>query len=339
VGATAEELLPVLEAFRAPGVSFLTPYAPAPIDEKTPIDVSHEALIRCWRRISAKENGWLQKEFREGLGWRTLLFQADSFASDKSNYLSEPATELGERHLKERSEPWAERYGDGWPKVEALVEASREHWKREAERQEANRQNEIDNERLQREAAEQSAVISRQRAEAAERDSRIDKERALRSRLVAFVVSIGALIMLAIAGFYYWEARQSSNRETHALAALSSAAAREGRVLDGVQLALAAWPRRSSFFERPMLEETVRALADSFSKRPPTMIMNTGGPIHAAIFTEDERRVLSLSEDGTMRLWDVDTAQPLGVVMRDQGRVDLRALHRKRSAHCVAFCR
>jgi hypothetical protein len=107
VGATAEELLPVLEAFRAPGVSFVTPYAPAPIDEKTPIDVSHEALIRCWRRISAKENGWLQKEIREGLGWRTLLFQADSFANDKSNYLSEPATELGERRLKERSEPWA----------------------------------------------------------------------------------------------------------------------------------------------------------------------------------------------------------------------------------------
>jgi hypothetical protein len=51
-----------------------------PIVEKTPIDVSHEALIRCWHRISDKESGWLQKEFRLGQGWRTFLFQAESFA-------------------------------------------------------------------------------------------------------------------------------------------------------------------------------------------------------------------------------------------------------------------
>ena len=50
-GATPEELRPILDAFRAPGVSFLTPYAPEPIDDKTPIDISHEALIRCWRKI------------------------------------------------------------------------------------------------------------------------------------------------------------------------------------------------------------------------------------------------------------------------------------------------
>ena len=82
-GATPEELRPILDAFRAPGVSFLTPYAPKPIDDKTPIDISHEALIRCWRRISDKENGWLQTEIRDGLGWRLLVFQAETFAGDR----------------------------------------------------------------------------------------------------------------------------------------------------------------------------------------------------------------------------------------------------------------
>ena len=139
-GATPEELRPILDAFRAPGVSFLTPYAPKPIDDKTPIDISHEALIRCWSKIGDKPDGWLQKEIREGLGWRALLFQAENFLSDRTNILSAPATELSERRLKERNEAWADRYGDGWPKVEELVEASREYWKQRADAAEEEEQ-------------------------------------------------------------------------------------------------------------------------------------------------------------------------------------------------------
>ena len=32
---TPDEMRPIIDAFRAPGVSFLTPYAPAPLNEKT----------------------------------------------------------------------------------------------------------------------------------------------------------------------------------------------------------------------------------------------------------------------------------------------------------------
>ena len=133
-GAGSDEIRPMLDAFRASDVLFLTPHAPKPIDDKTIIDISHEALIRCWGKIGKigqKPDGWLQNEVREGLGWRLLLFQAESFAENPTNVLSEPATDLGERRLKERNAAWAERYGDGWPKVVALVDASREHWRRQ----------------------------------------------------------------------------------------------------------------------------------------------------------------------------------------------------------------
>jgi conflict system STAND superfamily ATPase len=56
-GATPEELRPILKAFREPGVSFVTPYAPEPIEDKTVVDISHEALIRCWRRINNTKDG------------------------------------------------------------------------------------------------------------------------------------------------------------------------------------------------------------------------------------------------------------------------------------------
>jgi TIR domain len=55
-GATQDELRPILDEFRAPGASFLTPYAPAPLDDRTLIDISRDAIIRCWRWIDPIEN-------------------------------------------------------------------------------------------------------------------------------------------------------------------------------------------------------------------------------------------------------------------------------------------
>ena len=187
-GATPDELCPVLDGFRAQGVSFLTPYAPLPIAERL-IDISHEALIRCWRRINAKEGGWLQKEFRDGLAWRLLLFQAENFASDKSNYLSKAMTEAGAIRLTAGNEAWSKRYDDGWSKVKALVDASREHWKQVEEKEEANRQKDIEDERLRAEAAERSAVLARRRTR--------------RSQLVS-LASICAAIAIAAYANYDW---------------------------------------------------------------------------------------------------------------------------------------
>ena len=74
-------------------MSFLTPYAPAPLLETTRIDISHEALIRCWTRVARGTDGWLRAEFEDGLAWRSLLVEARGFARDKSRVLSAAATE------------------------------------------------------------------------------------------------------------------------------------------------------------------------------------------------------------------------------------------------------
>jgi hypothetical protein len=90
-GGTPDELRPLIDAFRAPGVSFLTPYAPAPLNEKTVVDISHEALIRCWRRIASPKDGWLKQEFDDGLAWRSLLSEARAFERDQRRVLSAAA--------------------------------------------------------------------------------------------------------------------------------------------------------------------------------------------------------------------------------------------------------
>jgi hypothetical protein len=82
-GAPWPILRRAIHPFRAAGVSFLTPYAPAEMSQTTPIDVSHEALIRRWERIASTGRerdgspvGWLARETEEGLLWRSLLVQA-----------------------------------------------------------------------------------------------------------------------------------------------------------------------------------------------------------------------------------------------------------------------
>jgi hypothetical protein len=139
-GAGERTLRNVIDAFRADGVSFLRPYGDAPLAADDRIDVSHEALIRCWRRIADPEDGWLIREFRNGLVWRALLVQADSFDRDPSNVLAPTTTDERELWVRRRNPAWAERYGGGWDRVQRLLAASaRERDRKRAEQTEAAR--------------------------------------------------------------------------------------------------------------------------------------------------------------------------------------------------------
>ena len=62
----------VVAAFQAPGRNFLMSNPPDTLDDDSEIDVSHEALIRRWRRLSdpardAEKNepvGWMWRRVR-----------------------------------------------------------------------------------------------------------------------------------------------------------------------------------------------------------------------------------------------------------------------------------
>lgn len=121
---SAEDLRDILNAFRAEGISFLTPYLPTTIDDKTVIDISHEALIRCWRTIADPESGWLRREFDDGLVWRSLLLEAKEFAQNKRRVLSPATTAERSKWLARQTRPWSERYGGNWALVDRLLQAS-----------------------------------------------------------------------------------------------------------------------------------------------------------------------------------------------------------------------
>lgn len=132
-GIDADKLRGIIEALRCDGVSFLTPYPPQPIADATPIDIGHEALIRCWNRLADPQNGWLKREFDDGLVWRSLVVEARSFERSKRRVLSPATTAERSEWWRERkvNATWAERYGGNFALVEKLIAASRRNARRE----------------------------------------------------------------------------------------------------------------------------------------------------------------------------------------------------------------
>ena len=121
----AQELKTIIDAFRQDGVSFLTPPQPAAIEDETSIDIGHEALIRCWKKISGEEDGWLKRETEDGIRWSLLLAEAKEFAANPKRVLSHAKVQDVKRWLATKAKPWCNRYGGNWDLVEKLLKVSR----------------------------------------------------------------------------------------------------------------------------------------------------------------------------------------------------------------------
>ena len=67
-GATLPEVLATIDCFRRAGRSFLTSPLQGPFDESSVIDISHESLIRGWKRL----NEWLEEEAQSASIFRRL---------------------------------------------------------------------------------------------------------------------------------------------------------------------------------------------------------------------------------------------------------------------------
>ncbi len=230
-GVAPEKVQAFLARFRAGDASFLRPYGNAPLGPDDRVDVSHEAFLRNWKRIDAREqgdareNGWLARETADGLQWMALRLSAAKYAGDQGKLLSPASAQEAAGYLAQRNAAWAQRYGGDWDSVKALVLASRKAAARQKRRGLLVTWSAIA-------AALVLAVLSAfafqqtgnaRRAEAA---AIAEKERADEAAKKAESAAQAGLL-----------------NETISLAAPSRAALLEGRAADAVKLALAAWPR------------------------------------------------------------------------------------------------
>ncbi len=196
-----ETIVRIVEVFREPTCNFLTPPAGVPLEADTVLDISHESLIRQWRRMTQ----WVQTEAESAAIFRRLSETAILWEANQAALWHTPDLEnaLCWREREKPNAAWAERYGGGFADSMAFLDASVETHDRRM-REEKERQE------RERELLQNMALAEKQRADDAE-ERRREQSRAnrrLRRRAVAALVAgVAAVVLAAIAFWLYAEAR------------------------------------------------------------------------------------------------------------------------------------
>ncbi len=134
-GVAEADLTAVLDRFRAPGCSFVVPPLAsaqrlAPDDR---VDVSHETLLRRWKKLAGDPAtldaatgrpaiGWMAEERNDGQRYRLLVSLLGDTPDDEKASLKDPVGTKRWWDSLPRTAAWGERYGGRFDAVKQLID-------------------------------------------------------------------------------------------------------------------------------------------------------------------------------------------------------------------------
>jgi hypothetical protein len=140
-GVPSKTIIEVVDIFRNPSYGFLVPPHPQKLCEDSIIDISHESLIKLWKRLSV----WVEEEANAAETYDFLEKSAKRWKDGLAALWNTPYLENAIA-WKEREHPtseWAERYGGNFQLAMEFLEASQEKQRVEEAEKEALRQNQL----------------------------------------------------------------------------------------------------------------------------------------------------------------------------------------------------
>jgi WD40 repeat protein/tetratricopeptide (TPR) repeat protein len=139
--APADELLPIIDAYRQSGVTFLMPSPEVELTDQTILDISHESLMRVWTRLRQ----WVEEETQAAGIYHRLSESADLHERGKAGLYRDPelGIALAWRETKRPNAAWAERYRPGFATAMEFLEASQQASVAEEQSREAGREREL----------------------------------------------------------------------------------------------------------------------------------------------------------------------------------------------------
>jgi tetratricopeptide (TPR) repeat protein/energy-coupling factor transporter ATP-binding protein EcfA2 len=120
--ASFEEVIAVIEAFRQPGRSFLMPPPEVTLTPQTLIDISHESLIRGWRRLSE----WVESETISAGIYKRVAETAVLYDKGEAGLWHDPDLQvaLGWQDKTKPNEAWGRRYHPGFSQAMSFLAES-----------------------------------------------------------------------------------------------------------------------------------------------------------------------------------------------------------------------
>ena len=288
--ATEAEVAHVVDVFRVPSRSFLMPPAGEALRGETVIDISHESLMRVWRRLDA----WADEE-REFLIGKQQLKQELHDWEQAADTDKAPALLTG---LKlNRARGWlVDRLNQLTPQERAFIQASTDHADAEENHKEKMRRDAIANESRALAALSQAASYQGHYTDA---------------------------VKLALAA---WPRSATDERPmlSRTIDALGQALSGPLEVSPPLQhdgpVFSASFSPDGARAATASLDNTARVW-DAATGAPVGKPLQHDNRVPSAAFSPDGARVVTASWDNTARLWDAATGVPIGQPLRHGGRV------------------
>ena len=262
------------------------PSASEALQAKTVIDISHESLMRVWRRL----DGWAEDEAGSARLYRRLAETAALHATGAASLWRDPELQLA-LDWRDNNHPnvtWASRYHPGF--------ASAMDFLTQSHQAEARRTSEE-----RRRLAEIAAA----------------------RRRTTFAVTV---IMLAVCGLAWaiWQARDTEKREILVTTSLADKANRDGYYDRAMRVALQGLPRPgalpwSSGWSSVAVRGLEAKLAGSAMLSRHVARMAHEGRVRSAAFSPDGARVVTASDDNTARVWDAASGQEIASLKGHEG--------------------
>ena len=135
--APVSDIIRIVEDFRRPGRSFLMPPAHVVLGPDSVIDISHESLIRGWRRLRQ----WVEEEAESAKIYRRLAETAALHKLGTAGLWHDPDLEhaLTWRDQENPNRAWADRYNPDFALAMAFLKRSRDAREMEQRQKEATR--------------------------------------------------------------------------------------------------------------------------------------------------------------------------------------------------------
>ncbi|MBN2487212.1 MAG: hypothetical protein JXB34_14655 [Bacteroidales bacterium] len=120
--AQPAEIMQIVEVFRDPGRSFLTPATGTPLTPDTVIDISHESLMRIWDKLKA----WVDEEAASSQMYLRLVEQSTLYQIGRIGLMKPPELHLALNWKKTQNpnRAWANRYNPAFEKAMVYLNTS-----------------------------------------------------------------------------------------------------------------------------------------------------------------------------------------------------------------------
>jgi tetratricopeptide (TPR) repeat protein len=120
--AAMTEVIAVIEIFRHPCRSFLTPSPEVPLEENCVVDLSHESLMRCWQRLVK----WAEEERRSAEVYARLSAAARWHEEGSAGLWRNPELEIALRwrRANQPTMAWAQRYNASFTQAMDFLQRS-----------------------------------------------------------------------------------------------------------------------------------------------------------------------------------------------------------------------